>query len=43
MISALDLVTADNNYLRAETEYLTALFQVLQAKLDLDKINGNLK
>ena len=43
MISALDLVTADKNYLRAETEYLTALFQVLQAKLDLDKINGNLK
>ncbi len=43
MISGLDIVTADNNYLKAETDYLSAIYQVLQAKLELDKIYGNLK
>lgn len=43
LISGLDIVTADNNYLRAETDYLSAVFQVLQASNELDKIYGNLK
>ncbi len=43
MISGLDIVTADNNYLKAETDYLSAVYQVIQAKLELDKIYGNLK
>ena len=43
MISGLDIVTADNNYLKAETDYLSAIYQVLQSKLELDKIYGNLK
>lgn len=43
MISGLDIVTADNNYLKAETDYLSAIYQVLQSKLELEKIYGNLK
>jgi len=43
LISGLEIVTADNNYLKAETDYLTAVYQVLQAKLELQKIYGNLK
>jgi len=43
MISGLDIVTADNNYLKAETDYLNSVFQVLQASLELKKIYGNLK
>lgn len=43
LISGLDIVTADNNYLKAETDYLNSVFQVLQASLELEKIYGNLK
>ncbi len=43
LISGLDMVTADNNYLKAETDYLSSVYQVLQASLELDKIYGNLK
>jgi len=43
LISGLELVTADNNYLKAETDYLTAVFQLLQARVDLDTLYGNLK
>jgi outer membrane protein len=43
LISGLELVTADNNYVKAETDYLSSVFQVLQATVELDKINGNLK
>jgi len=43
LISGLEIVTADNNYIRAETNYLSSVFQVLQSTLELDKIYGNLK
>ncbi len=43
MISGLELVTADNNYLKAETDYLSAVYQLLQARVELDTIYGNLK
>lgn len=43
LISSLDLITADNNYLRAETDYISAVLQVLQARTELEKIYGSLK
>ncbi|MCE1202179.1 MAG: TolC family protein [Bacteroidia bacterium] len=43
MISGLDLINADNNYLRAESDHLNAMMQVLSARLQLDKLYGNLK
>jgi outer membrane protein TolC len=42
LVSSLDLTTANNNYLQAESGYITALVQVLNAKLDLDKLLNNL-
>lgn len=42
MISSLELTTADNNYLKAESDYLQAAMQVLQAQNDLDKITGKM-
>lgn len=38
IISGLDLITADNNYLKAETDYISAAMQLLDASLQLDKI-----
>ncbi len=43
MISGLDIVTADNNFLRAETDYISAMMQVLTARLQLEKLYGNIK
>jgi len=43
MISGLELVSADNNYVKAQTDYISSVFQVLQATVELDKINGKLK
>jgi outer membrane protein len=43
MISGLDLITADNNYLRAETDYISAKMQVLNARLELEKLYGNIQ
>lgn len=43
MLSALDLITADNNYVQAETDYLTAIYQLLSAQTELDKLYGQLK
>ena len=40
MISSLDLTTADNNYLQAETDYLSAVLEVLRAQNDLDTLTG---
>lgn len=42
IISGLDLINADNNYLRAETDYLSAMMQVLQSEVQLKKLYGNL-
>jgi outer membrane protein len=38
LISGLDLITADNNYLKAETDYISAALQLLDARLELDKM-----
>ena len=43
IISGLDLITADNNYLRAETDYISAMMQVLTSRLELEKLYGNLQ
>lgn len=41
IISGLDLQTADNNYLRAETEYISAIMQVLSARVQLERLYGS--
>ncbi len=42
LVSSLDLTTANNNYLKAESDYVGALLQLLNAKLELDKLMNNL-
>jgi outer membrane protein TolC len=42
LVSSLDLTTANNNYLQAESSYINALIQLLNAQLDLDKLLSNL-
>ena len=43
LISGLDLVNADNNYVRAETDYISSVYQLLNAQAELDKLYGKLK
>lgn len=38
MVSSLDLVTANSNYLQVENTYITALLQLLDAQLALEKL-----
>jgi outer membrane protein len=42
MVSGLELTSANNNYLSAEGNYTTILYQLLDAELALRKINGKL-
>jgi outer membrane protein TolC len=42
MISGLDLTNADNNYLRAENDYISSIMEVLSSSLQLRKLYGNL-
>ena len=42
LISSLDLTTANNNYLKAETDYITALIRMLEAEISLRKLYSNL-
>ena len=42
MATSLDLTQANNNYLDAESNYLTAILEVMNAKLQLDKLMNNL-
>jgi len=42
LVSSLDLTTANNNYLQAESGYINALVQLLNAQLELDKLLNNL-
>ncbi len=42
IISSLELTTADNNYLQAESEYLTAMLEVLQAQNALNTLTGKI-
>jgi outer membrane protein len=43
MISGLDIVNADNNYLRAETDYISSMMQVLSTRVQLEKLYGEMK
>ena len=40
VISGLELTTADNNYLQAESDYLASVLEVLQAQNALDTLTG---
>lgn len=43
LISGLDLVSADNNYLRSETDYISAVMQVLSTRVQLEKLYENIR
>lgn len=43
VISGLDLVNADNNYLRAETDYISAMMQVLNTRVQLERLYGTIR
>ncbi len=43
MASALELSQANSSYLQAESNYINALFALLQSKTELDKLRGNLR
>jgi len=42
IISGLELTTADNNYLKAESDYLTSVFELLKAQNELHTLLGNI-
>jgi outer membrane protein TolC len=42
MVSSLDLTTANSNYLKSETDYITALIRLLEAEIALQKLYSNL-
>jgi outer membrane protein TolC len=42
MASSLDLTQAHNNYLQAENNYISAVMDLLQTKLALDKLLNNI-
>ena len=42
MASSLDVTQANSNYLEAESAYLTAVFEVMNARLQLEKLMDNL-
>ena len=42
MATSLDLTNANDNYLNAENNYLTSIMEVMNAKLQLDKLMNNL-
>ncbi|MFO7670850.1 MAG: TolC family protein [Bacteroidales bacterium] len=42
MANSLDITQANGNYLEAESNYMTSLMEVLNAKLQLDKLMNNL-
>ncbi|MBN1597721.1 MAG: TolC family protein [Bacteroidales bacterium] len=42
MVSSLELTQANNNYLQAESNYISAAIKLLQSKLSLDKLNNRI-
>jgi len=42
ILSSLDLTQANDNYLSAQTNYLSSVFEVLQSKLALNKLLNNI-
>lgn len=43
MLSGMDLINADNNYLRAESDHINAMMQVLNARTQLEKLYGTIQ
>ena len=43
MLSGMDLINAENNYLRAESDHINAMMQVLNASTQLEKIYGKIQ
>lgn len=44
VVSGIDLITANNNYVTAQNSYVNSVLQLLQSGLELDRLhNGNLK
>ncbi len=43
LLSGLDLINADNNYLKAESDYINSTMQVLSARLQLEKLYGTIQ
>jgi hypothetical protein len=37
----MEMTTANSNYLQAQTDYLSAVARVLQARAELEQILGN--
>ena len=42
-LSNIELITAETSLKETETNYLSAMFDLLMAKIDLDKALGNIK
>ena len=42
MATSMDLTQANGNYLDAESNYISALMEVMNVKLQLDKLMNNL-
>ena len=42
MISSLELTTADTNYLKAESDYLMSVLEVLQARNEINTLTGKI-
>ena len=42
MVSSLDMITANNNYLQAENSYISSLMQLLDARLSMDRLLNEL-
>ena len=42
MISSLDLSQVQTQYLSAETQYIQAMYNLVSAKIELDKITNKL-
>ncbi len=42
LVSSIDLTTSNSNYLQAETQYVNALLQLLQAHTELEKLMNEL-
>ena len=42
IVSSIDLTQSNNNYLQAENNHISAIMELIQAKLALDKLLNNL-
>lgn len=42
MVSSLDMITANNNYLQAENSYISSVMQLMEARLAMEKLLSSL-